>query len=202
MTNVAAQTLTGTAEPGSTVTISRGATTFQSVVTAANGTYSVPVTLVQGANSFTAVATDQAGNNSPASTAVSATLDTVAPTAIITDPKNGVAYKNNTGPAANRWSNTCAAAGGPGACGTTSDSGSGVSSVTLTLRDTTTNTCWTGSGTGYAACASALAVTGTTAWSRAIAFNAVNNHTLQITITVTDLAGNVGTATANFSASP
>ena len=79
ITNVAAQTLSGTAEAGSTVTISRGATTFPSVVAAGNGTYSVPVTLVQGANSFTAVATDQAGNNSPTSTAVTVTLDTVLP---------------------------------------------------------------------------------------------------------------------------
>jgi len=197
VTNVAAQTLTGIAEAGSTVTISRGATTFPSVVAAANGTYSVPVTLVQGANSFTAVATDQAGNNSPASAAVSATLDTVAPTATITDPKNAVAYRDNSGPAAGRWANTCA--GVPGACGTASDSGSGVTSVRLALRDTTTNTCWSGSGTAYAACGSALGVTGTTAWSRAIAYGVVAGRSLQLTITVTDLAGNGGTGTVSFS---
>ncbi len=202
VTNVAAQTLTGAAEAGSTVTISRGATTFPSVVAAANGTYSVSVTLVQGANSFTAVATDQAGNNSPASAALAATLDTVAPTVTITDPKNGVAYKNATGPAAARWANTCA--GVPGACGTTSDSGSGVTSVTLVLRDTTANTCWTGTGTTYtaAACGSPLGVTGTTTWSKGIAFNVVNNHSLQLTITGSDLAGNVATGTVSFSAAP
>ncbi len=198
VTNVAAQTLTGTAEAGSTVTISRGATTFPSVVAAANGTYSVPVTLVQGANSFTAVATDQAGNNSPASGAVSATLDTVAPTVTITDPRNGFNYRNGGPPGTIRWGDTCG--GVPGACGTASDSGSGATSVTLTLRDTTTNTCWTGSGTGYAACASALAVTGTTAWSRAIAYGVVAGRSLQLTITVTDLAGNVATGTVSFTA--
>ena len=80
VTNVAAQTLSGTAEAGSTVTISRGSHDFPSTVAAANGTYSVPVTLVEGANSFTAVATDPAGNTSTASTALTATLDTVAPT--------------------------------------------------------------------------------------------------------------------------
>ena len=200
VTNVAAQTLSGTAEAGSTVTISRGATTFPSVVAAANGTYSVPVTLVEGANSFTAVATDQAGNNSPTSTAFSVTLDTVLPSLTIADPKNGVAYKNNTGPAAARWTNTCA--GVPGACGTASDSGSGITSVTLALRDTTANTCWTGSGIAFAACGSALGVTGTTTWSKAIGFNVVNNHSLQLTITVTDLAGNVATGTVSFSAAP
>ena len=197
VTNVAAQTLTGTAEAGSTVTVSRGATTFPSVVAAANGTYSVSVTLVQGANSFTAVATDQAGNTSPASTAITATLDTVLPSLTITDPK-ALAYKNTTGPAANRWANTCA--GVPGACGTASDSSSGVTSVRLELRNTATNTCWTGSGTTYGACGTGLAVTGTTTWSRAIAYGVVAGRSLQLTITVTDLAGNVTTGSISFTA--
>ena len=200
VTNVAAQTLSGTAEAGSTVTISRGATAFSSVVAAANGTYSVPVTLVEGANSFTAVATDQAGNNSPTSTAFTVTLDTVLPGLSITDPKNGVAYKDNSGPAAGRWANTCA--GAPGACGTASDSGSGVTSVRLALRDTTANTCWTGTGTTYAACGSALGVSGTTTWSKAIAYAVVAGRSLQLTVTVTDLAGNVATTTVSFSAGP
>ena len=198
VTNVAAQTLSGTAEAGSTVTISRGATAFSSVVAAANGTYSVPVTLVQGANSFTAVATDQAGNNSPPSTAFTVTLDTVLPTVTITDPKNGLAYTNNSGPAATRWTNTCA--GALGACGTASDSGSGVTSVTLVLRDTTANTCWTGTTTTYAACGSPLGVTGATTWSKAIVYNVVKGRSLQLTVTVTDLAGNVATGAVSFTA--
>jgi hypothetical protein len=198
VTNVVAQTLTGTAEPGATVTISRGATTFPSVVAAANGAYSAPVTMAEGANSFTAVATDQAGNTSTASTALTATLDTVLPAVTITDPQNGLVYRNNGGPAGSpRWAETCG--GTPGACGTSSGTGSGVTSVTLVLQDTTANTCWTGTGTTYAACGSALAVTGTTTWSKAIAFQVVNNHSLQLTVTVTDLAGNVGVGAVNFS---
>ncbi len=198
MTNVAAQTLTGTAEAGSTVTISRGATTFPSVVAAGNGTYSVPVTLVQGANSFTAVATDQAGNTSPASTAIMATLDTVLPSLTITDPK-ALAYRNTTGPAANRWANTCA--GAPGACGTASDSGSGVASVRLELRNTATNTCWTGTGTTYGCLRDRLSrspgprpgpgPSRTASW---------RDGSLQLTITVTDLAGNVTTGSISFTA--
>ena len=196
VTNVVAQTLTGTADPGSTVTISRGATTFPPVVAAANGTYSAPVTLVEGANSFTAVAVDQADNNSAPAAALAVTLDTVLPTVTITDPKNGLTYRNG-GPAGTiLWGDTCN--GTPGACGTSSDSGSGVTSVTLALRDTTTNTCWTGTGHNYAACGTALGVTGTTTWSKGIVFNVVNNHSLQLTITVTDLAGNVATGTVNF----
>jgi hypothetical protein len=200
VTNVAVQTLSGTGEVGSTVTISRGATTLGSVVVPAGGLWSTSVTLAEGANSVTAVATDQAGNASAVSAARSFTLDTLLPTVTITDPQNGVAYKNNTGTQTTRWANTCA--GTPGACGTSADSGSGVTSVTMVLRDTTTNTCWTGSATTYAACGSALTVTGTTTWSRAIVFNVVNNHTLQLTVTVTDLAGNVATGSVNFSASP
>jgi large repetitive protein len=198
VTNVAAQTLAGSAEPGATVTVSRGATTYPSVVAAANGSFSVPVTLVAGANFFTAVAVDAAGNASTASSGFSVTLDAVLPTLTITDPKSGVAYTNNTGPAANRWANTCAAI--PGACGTASDSGSGITSVTLVLRDTVANTCWTGSGTAYATCGSPLAVTGTTSWSKPMVYNVVKARSLQLTITVTDLAGNVTTGTVSFTA--
>ena len=194
VTNVAAQTLSGTAEAGSTVTISRGATTYPSVVAAANGTWTVPVTLAEGANSFTAVATDPAGNSSTASAGVSATLDTGLPTVTITDPRNGVAYKNNSG--ASGWGSTCS--GTPGACGTSSDSGSGVTSVTLVLRDSSAGTCW--NGATFATCGTPLALPGTTTWSRAIAYSVVTNRSLQLTVTATDLAGNTGTASVGFSA--
>jgi hypothetical protein len=197
VTNVAAQNLTGTAEAGSTVTISRGGTVVASTVAAANGAYSAPVTLVEGSNSFTAASNDPAGNTSTASGALAVTLDTVLPVPTITDPRGGVTYKNG-GQGADVWGNTCA--GSPGACGTASDSGSGVTSVTLMLRDTSANTCWTGTGTTYATCGSQLAVTGTSNWSRGIAFQVVNNHTLLLTTTATDLAGNVTTITASFAA--
>ncbi len=198
VTNVAAQTLSGTAEAGSTVTVSRGATTFPSVVAAANGTWSAPVTLSEGANSFTAVATDPAGNSSTASAGLPATLDTLLPTVTTTDPKGGVAYRDTMGPAAGRWANTCS--GTPGACGTSSDSGSGVTSVTLVLRDVNAGTCWTGTGSNYATCGSPVAVTGTTTWSKAIAYAVVAGRSLQLTVTATDLAGNIGTTSVSFSA--
>ena len=197
VTNVAAQTLSGSAEAGSTVTITQGATTY-STVAAANGSYSVPVNLVEGANSFTATATDPAGNTSAASSSLAATRDTVAPVPTITDPKNGLAYKNG-GPATSpRWMDTCG--GTPGACGTSSDSGSGVTSVTLLLKDTTANTCWTGTAATYAACGSPLGITGTTSWSQPIAYAVIRGLSMQLTIAATDLAGNVGTATVTFTA--
>ena len=198
VTNVAAQTLSGTAEPGSTVTISRGATAFPPVVAAANGAWSAPVTLAEGANSFTAVATDPAGNSSTASAGLSTTLDTLLPTVTTTDPKPGVAYRDSTGPAGARWANTCS--GAPGACGTSSDSGSGVTSVTLVLRDVNTGTCWTGTSSTFATCGSPLAVTGTATWSKAIAYAVVTGRSLQLTVTATDLAGNIGTTSVGFSA--
>jgi hypothetical protein len=199
VTNGAAQTLTGAAEAGSTVTISRGATTLSSVVAAADGTWSAPVTLAQGVNSFTAVATDPAGNSSIPSTALTATLDQVGPTVTITDPKDGFAYVNGGGGSAPRWSGTCG--GSSGACGTAADSGSGVISVTLELKETATNTCWTGSGTSYATCGSALALTGTTTWAQSIAFGVVKGRSLQLKVTATDLAGNVTVKMVSFSAS-
>ena len=169
------------------------------MVAAANGTYSAPVTLVEGANSLTAVATDPAGNASPASAGLTVSLDTVAPTVTITDPQNGLAYKNGGPAGPGRWMDTCG--GTPGACGTSSDSGSGVTSVTLVLQDTGANTCWPGTGTTFVACGTPLGITGTmAAWSKAIAYNVVNGLSLRLTITATDLAGNVGTATVSFSA--
>jgi hypothetical protein len=76
-----------------------------------------------------------------------------------------------------------------------------MTSVTLTLRDTRANTCWTGSGTAYATCGAPLAVTGTTIWFKVIAFAVVTGRSLQLTATVTDLAGNVATSSVTFSAS-
>lgn len=196
VTNVAGQTLSGTAEAGSTVTVSRGTTTYPSVVAAANGSYSVPVTLTEGTNTFTSVATDPAGNSSTTSAGLSVTLDTVLPTVTIADPRNGAAYKDTSGPAGSRWANTCS--GTPGACGGAADSASGVTTVTLVLKDPSANACW--NGTAFATCGTPLTVTGTTTWSRAIAYAVVSGRSLQLTVTATDLAGNTGTSTVGFSA--
>ena len=82
-------TITGTAENGSTITLTRndddGASTFTDI-TSSTGTWSIEVTLIQGANTFTATATDQAGNTSVASTPVTITLNNVAPVQSQTQP--------------------------------------------------------------------------------------------------------------------
>ncbi|MCE4226781.1 hemagglutinin [Methylobacterium sp. C25] len=98
-TNNTAPVITGTAEAGSTVTISDNGTVLGTTVAAANGTFSFTPTaaLAQGANSFTATARDAAGNVSVASAAVALTIDTTAPTAPVIKAFTGPT--NSTTPA-------------------------------------------------------------------------------------------------------
>ena len=77
--NAAAYTFIGTAEAGSTVTLTGGSSVVTG--TATGGNYSIVVPLTQNAaNSITATATDAAGNTSVASAAVVITEDSIAPT--------------------------------------------------------------------------------------------------------------------------
>ena len=80
--------ITGTAENGSTVTLTQNDIALTpTIITSSTGTWSIDVTLIQDANTFTATATDQAGNISDASTPVTVTRDTAPPPApVITSP--------------------------------------------------------------------------------------------------------------------
>ncbi|MCJ2013601.1 Ig-like domain-containing protein [Methylobacterium sp. J-076] len=82
-TNDATPVITGTAEAGTTVTVSNGTTVLGTAVAGANGTYSlVPTTaLGEGANTLTATATDAAGNVSQASVPATLVIDTTPPAA-------------------------------------------------------------------------------------------------------------------------
>ena len=81
--NTASFTLTGTAEVGSTVNLLREAGTDSlGSTTATNGAWTITVTLTDGANTLTATATDRAGNKGT-SGAVIITLDSVAPSVVI-----------------------------------------------------------------------------------------------------------------------
>jgi autotransporter passenger strand-loop-strand repeat protein len=74
--------VSGTAEPNSTVSLYDGKTLVGTVGASSSGTWSVAnVTLSQGTNKLTATATDPAGNTSGASAPFVATLDTTAPAA-------------------------------------------------------------------------------------------------------------------------
>jgi hypothetical protein len=82
ITNVNVLTLTGTAEANSTVKVYDGATLLGSATANGTGAWSyTTAALSNGAHSLTSTATDVAGNTGVASTALSVTVDTVAPTA-------------------------------------------------------------------------------------------------------------------------
>jgi hypothetical protein len=76
-------TVTGTAEPGSTVTVIVDSALAGTVVADASGAWSLPVptTLADGVHTASARATDQAGNVGPLSATNAFTIDTVAPVA-------------------------------------------------------------------------------------------------------------------------
>jgi parallel beta-helix repeat protein len=80
-TNVETLDVTGTAEPGTTVTVFIGATEVATGLVETDGTFSIEVTLTEGPNVVTAWATDTSLNTGPLSIEESIILDTVAPDA-------------------------------------------------------------------------------------------------------------------------
>ncbi|WP_443189828.1 Ig-like domain-containing protein, partial [Methylobacterium sp. Leaf94] len=81
LTNDATPTITGTAEAGSTVTISDNGTVLGTAVADTNGVFSFTpaADLVQGSNVLTVTVRDLAGNVSAPSAAVALTIDSLAP---------------------------------------------------------------------------------------------------------------------------
>ena len=94
--NTSGQTLTGSAEAGATVTVYDEATKLGTTTTnATTGAWSFNLGILSNSvHNLTATATDAAGNTGPVSTALSFTVDTVAPTAPIL---------NNVGLTGNVW---------------------------------------------------------------------------------------------------
>jgi pimeloyl-ACP methyl ester carboxylesterase/uncharacterized Zn-binding protein involved in type VI secretion len=89
--NVAAITITGTAEAGSTVKITAGATVIGTVIADPQGSFILPgVTMAEGNNSYSATATDAAGNESLPSAPLVTVLDTKPPVITVTAPQTGV----------------------------------------------------------------------------------------------------------------
>ncbi|TNC07282.1 hemagglutinin, partial [Methylobacterium terricola] len=97
LTNDATPTITGLAEPDSVVTVSGNGIELGTVTAGPLGTFSLALTtpLAQGATALTAVARDVAGNLSPASAAVTLTVDTGAPLAPVL---NAIALTNDATP--------------------------------------------------------------------------------------------------------
>ena len=82
ITNDNTLTLSGTAEANATVKVFDGATLLGSAVANGSGAWSyTTAALANGSHSLTATATDAAGNTGAASSALSVTIDTVAPAA-------------------------------------------------------------------------------------------------------------------------
>ena len=82
ITNDNTLTLSGTAEANATVKVFDGATLLGSAVANGSGAWSyTTAALANGSHSLTATATDAAGNTGAASSAMSVTIDTVAPAA-------------------------------------------------------------------------------------------------------------------------
>jgi hypothetical protein len=85
LTNDSTPSFIGTVEPGATVKIFAAGTLVGTGTANSSGAYSVTTsTLTNGIRSITATATDPAGNVSAASSALSVTIDTIAPTLALT----------------------------------------------------------------------------------------------------------------------
>ncbi|HLL00560.1 MAG TPA: Ig-like domain-containing protein, partial [Myxococcaceae bacterium] len=92
-------TYTGTAEPGSTVTVFVDGTSIGTVTATPGGTWSLaqPAALAEGPHTVRATATDAAGNTSPVSNTNTFTVDTVPPAApVVQTPANGSTTNDNT----------------------------------------------------------------------------------------------------------
>ncbi|EPX56913.1 Large repetitive protein [Cystobacter fuscus DSM 2262] len=96
---VATPIYSGTAEPGSTVTVIVDGSPLPQTVTAdANGNWSLTPTtpLDQGPHTVTATATDTAGNVSTSSNTNTFTVDTTPPAVEVKTPAEGTTIKDNT----------------------------------------------------------------------------------------------------------
>ncbi len=80
ITNVTTPTFSGTADANAAITLLDGATTLGATTADSLGNWTITSsTLAAGVHNITARATDAAGNQGPASAALSVTIDTVAP---------------------------------------------------------------------------------------------------------------------------
>ncbi|GAB3150600.1 hypothetical protein GCM10027290_38410 [Micromonospora sonneratiae] len=97
--NDSTPTITGTGEPGNTITVTIDGVVAGTTTVAPDGTWSfnVPMDLTEGSHTVTATQTDAAGNVSPPSDPVTFTVDTTGPAApVITNPTNGQQVNDRT----------------------------------------------------------------------------------------------------------
>ncbi|MDU2729410.1 Ig-like domain-containing protein [Pantoea sp.] len=173
-TNDNTLTLSGSAEPGSTVTVRDGDTLLGTVTAGGDGSWSftTPV-LTDGSHSLTATVTDAAGNVSAASAPLNFTVDTQAPEAV-----SGLVVTDDVGDST-----------GPLTSGATTDdatpvlSGQAEPDSLLTIYDN-----------GVAIGSLTVGTDGN--WS--FTTPTLSNGAHSLTLTLTDAAGNVSAPTAPF----
>ena len=172
ITKVATGTFSGTAEAGASVTLyDSDGTTVLGTATATGGSWAITSSaLGEGKHTLTAKATDAAGNTSPASTSLSVTVDTTAPTTTIAS----LAFSDDTGVSASDFNTTAAA---QTISGTTSANLAVGQSVEVSIDNGNT---W----------ASASSSVGANTWALA-GVTLTGSDTLKVR--VTDAAGNTGT---------
>ncbi len=169
ITKVTTPALTGTAEAESTVTLYDGATAVGSG-TASSGTYTIAASsLAGGSHSITARATDIASNTGPASPGTAITIDTTAPPA--PSAPFLIAASDSGTSATDRLTNVT----------TPTLTGTAEPGATVTLYNSTT------------AVGSATATSG----SYSVTSTALNTGAKTLTVKATDVAGNVGAASAS-----
>ncbi|WP_349620134.1 Ig-like domain-containing protein [Azospirillum argentinense] len=166
LTNVAAPVITGSVAEAGVVVLYEGATALGTVTAAAAGAWTMTVaSLGDGAHTLTATVTDAAGNTSPASSALTVTIDTDvnAPSGLALEPAS------NSGATSDTLTNVAA----PVITGSVAEAG-----VVVLYEGATAL------GTVTAAAAGA--------WTMTVASLSDGSHTL--TATVTDAAGNTSSA--------
>ncbi|MDI9221142.1 Ig-like domain-containing protein [Pantoea sp. EA-12] len=173
-TNTTTPHLSGTAEPGSTVTIRDGDTVLGTATVGSNGTWDfTSPTLSEGSHSLTTTVTDPAGNTSPATDPITFTVDTQAPAGA-----SNLVVSDNVG-----------ATTGPLTAGATTDdstptlSGNAEANSIVKVYDGST-------------LLGSVATDGDGNWSFTTPTLSNGAHTLSVT--VTDAAGNVSPATTGF----
>jgi VCBS repeat-containing protein len=170
-TNSTTPVLSGTAEPGSTVTVRDGDTILGTATVGSNGTWSfTSPTLTEGGHSITATVTDAAGNVGPTSSPITFTVDTQAPAGA-----SNVVISDNVGGST-----------GPITAGSTTDdntptlSGNGEVNAIVKIYDGST-------------LLGSVTVGSDGTWS--FTTPALNNGQHTLSVTLTDAAGNVSPAT-------
>ncbi|MCE0489776.1 Ig-like domain-containing protein [Pantoea sp. Mb-10] len=173
-TNSTTPVLSGSAEPGSTVTIRDGDTVLGTALVGSNGRWSFTTpSLSEGSHSLTTTVTDAAGNVSPASDALSFSVDTLPPAAA-----DALVVSDDVG-----------AATGPLASGDTTD-------------DSTPTLSGTAEANGIVRIYDGSTLLGSTAadaqgnWS--FTPPALSNGAHALSVTVTDAAGNISAPTSPF----